>query len=76
MEEGQYDIFVRGGTSILAVNASSEWLPRQVRLKSGVVRSGAPVGARPRLRDLAWVYALVIAALCAEWLLRRKAGLR
>jgi hypothetical protein len=76
MDEGEYDILVRGGASILAVNPSSEWLPRQVRLKSGVVRSGAPVGARPRLRDCVWVYAVIIAALCAEWLIRRKAGLR
>jgi hypothetical protein len=76
MEEGEYDISVRGGQAILAVNASPEWLPRQVRLKSGVVRSGAPVGAPPRLGDHPWIYAVVIAALCAEWLLRRKAGLR
>jgi hypothetical protein len=76
MAEGEYDIFVRGGASILAVNASAEWLPRQVRLKSGVVRSGVAVGARPRLRDNVWVYALIIAALCAEWLVRRKIGLR
>jgi hypothetical protein len=76
MEEGQYDISVRGGEAVLAVNASSEWLPRQVRLKSGTVRSGTPVGARPRLRDLNWLYVLIVAALCAEWLLRRKAGLR
>jgi hypothetical protein len=76
MEEGEYDISVRGGQAILAVNASSEWLPREVRLKSGIVRSGAPVGARPRVRDHSWVYAVIIAALCVEWLLRRKAGLR
>jgi hypothetical protein len=76
MEEGQYDIFVRGGQSMLAINPSAEWLPRQVRLQSGVVRSGAPVGAQPRLRDFGWVYALVIIALCAEWLIRRKVGLR
>jgi hypothetical protein len=76
MEEGEYDISVRGGQSILVVNASSEWLPRQVRIKSGAVRSGAPVGARPHLRDHSWIYAVIIAALCTEWLLRRKAGLR
>ena len=76
MDEGEYDLSMRGGQAILAVNPSSEWLPRQVRIKSGVVRSGAPVGAPPRLRDHGWVYALIIAALCAEWLLRRKAGLR
>lgn len=76
MDEGQYDISVRGGQAILPVNPSAEWLPRQVRLRAGTVRSGAPVGVTPRLRDFGWVYALTILALCAEWLLRRKAGLR
>jgi hypothetical protein len=76
MEQGEYDIFVRGGQAILAVNASSEWLARPVRLKSGAVRSGAPVGAQPRLRDYWWAYAIAIAALCAEWVIRRKVGLR
>jgi hypothetical protein len=76
MEEGQYDIFVRGGQSMLAINASAEWLPRPVRVQSGVLRSGAPVGAQPRLRDFSWVYALAIIALCAEWLVRRKVGMR
>ncbi|MEO5568457.1 MAG: hypothetical protein ABIR92_08195, partial [Gemmatimonadaceae bacterium] len=76
MDEGNYDIFVRGGTAILAVNPSAEWLPRPVRLQSGAIRSGVPVGAAPRLRDFAWIYGLVIGALCAEWLVRRKVGLR
>lgn len=76
MAEGQYDVSVRGGQAALVVNPSSEWIPRQVRVKAGVQRSGAPVGSQPRLRDHAWIYALIIAALCAEWLLRRKIGLR
>jgi hypothetical protein len=76
MGEGQYDISVRGGQAVLSVNASAEWLPRQVRVRPGVIRSGAPVGAAPRLRDFGWAYALAILALCGEWLLRRKAGLR
>jgi hypothetical protein len=76
MAEGQYDVSVRGGQAALVVNPSSEWIPRQVRVKAGVQRSGAPVGSQPRLRDHAWIYALIIVALCAEWLLRRKIGLR
>ena len=76
LAEGEYDIFVRGGQAILAVNPSSEWLARPVRLKSGALRTGAPVGAEPRLRDKWWAYALAIAALCAEWVIRRKVGLR
>jgi hypothetical protein len=76
LAEGQYDIFVHGGQALLAVNASSEWMPRPVRLRSGVVRTGAAVGAAPRLRDHALVYVLILAALCGEWLVRRKIGLR
>ena len=76
MDEGEYDIFVRGGQAALAVNASAEWIPRQARLRSGVMRTGAPVGAAPRLRDHGWIYVLIVAALCAEWLIRRRVGLR
>jgi hypothetical protein len=73
---GQYDIFVRGGQALLAVNASAEWMPRPVRLRSGVVRTGAAAGTAPRLRDHAWIYVLIVAALCTEWLVRRKIGMR
>jgi hypothetical protein len=76
MPEGLYDVVVRGGAAVLAVNPSAEWLPRQVKLRSGPIRGGAPVGAPPRLRDHSWIYAVIIAALCGEWLIRRKIGLR
>jgi hypothetical protein len=76
LDAGQYDIFVRGGQALLAVNASSEWMPRPVRLRSGAIRTGAAVGAAPRLRDHALIYVLIVMALCAEWLVRRKIGLR
>ena len=76
LEPGIYDVSARGGASVVAVNASSEWLPRPVKLASGPIRSGVPIGAQPHLRDRVWVYALIIAALCAEWLLRRRIGMR
>jgi hypothetical protein len=76
LEPGIYDVALRGGTAILAVNASSEWLPRQVRLRSGPIRGGAPIGTQPRLRDRLWIYALIVAVLCVEWLLRRRMGMR
>lgn len=76
MEQGLYDISVRGGSALLAVNPSAEWLPREVKLRSGPIRGGAPAGAPPRLRDHPWIYAIVIGALCGEWLVRRKIGLR
>jgi hypothetical protein len=37
----------------------------------------APVAGRaPRLREHGWAYLLPVLLLCAEWLLRRRAGLR
>lgn len=76
LESGVYEVTMRGGSAILAVNASSEWLPRQVRLRSGPIHGGSPVGTQPRLRDLLWIYVLIVGALCAEWLLRRRIGMR
>jgi hypothetical protein len=34
------------------------------------------LGDAPRLRSLGWAYALTLALLCAEWLTRRRVGLR
>jgi hypothetical protein len=76
VEPGIYDVAMRGGAAILAVNASSEWLPRPVKLRSGPLHGGSPIGTPPRLRDRMWIYALIIGVLCAEWLLRRRIGMR
>ena len=76
LEPGIYDVAVRGGAAILAVNASSELIPRPVRLRSGPIRGGAPTGTPPRLRDRLWIYALIISLFCIEWLIRRQIGMR
>jgi hypothetical protein len=73
---GIYDVSTAGGTAVLAVNQSRELVPRRVVVKSGAVGGQAALGEAPALRDWAWVYALVVLLLCAEWLLRRRAGLR
>ena len=73
---GTYDVRMPGGFAVLVVNPSREWLPRQARVASGAVGGGILAGTAPRLRDLPWVFALAIALLCAEWLVRRRAGLR
>lgn len=76
MAPGVYDAELPGGTVLLAVNASRELVPRRPTLRSGQV-GGAPArGEPPLLREQGWLYALAIAALCVEWLLRRRAGLR
>jgi hypothetical protein len=73
---GIYDVTTTGGSSVLAVNQSREWLPRRVTMRSGAVGGEPALGDAPELRDQAWVYALVVLLLCAEWLLRRRVGLR
>jgi hypothetical protein len=72
---GVYDVQTPGGNSVLAVNASRELYPRR-GIRSGAVGRGSSLADAPRLRSLGWVYAVVIAALCIEWLLRRRLGLR
>lgn len=73
---GTYDARMPGGSAVVVVNPSPEWLPRGVRVASGSVGAGAIPGTAPPLRSLPWVFALAIALLCAEWLVRRRAGLR
>jgi hypothetical protein len=73
---GVYDVTTRGGAALLAVNASREWLPRAARVPSGAVRGAVSADTAPRLRDKGWAYALAILLLCAEWILRRRRGLR
>jgi hypothetical protein len=73
---GTYDARMPGGSAVLVVNPSREWLPRPARVAGGAVGGGTVPGTAPRLRDLPWVFALAIALLCAEWLVRRRAGLR
>ncbi len=73
---GVYDAAVHGGSAVLAVNASAELVPRAPTVRSEAV-GGAPArGAAPPARDAAWPYLLLVAVLCAEWILRRRAGLR
>jgi hypothetical protein len=73
---GTYDVTARGGPSLLVVNPSAEWLPRQPTVSDGEVGTGNALAEAPRLRGLGWVFGLVIAALSAEWILRRRLGLR
>src|SRR5215831_250236 len=75
---GLYEVTTRGGTALLAVNASREWLPRSPRVQSGLVRGVVAADSAPRLRGgaWAWAYGLTILLLCAEWILRRRRGMR
>ncbi|MEP7066641.1 MAG: hypothetical protein ABI889_11450 [Gemmatimonadota bacterium] len=76
LDAGTYETRVSGGSSLLIVNAPRELLPRRANVRTGAVGGAAPFGDQPRLRDYHWVYLLLLAVLCAEWLLRRHFGLR
>lgn len=73
---GVYDVRAKGGNSILVVNPSAEMLPRRATVRDGSVGAGAVFGEAPHLRNYGWIFALIIVALCGEWLLRRRVGLR
>jgi hypothetical protein len=73
---GVYDVSTRGGSAVLVVNVSREWLPRAPQVASGGVGGAALADAAPRLRDAGWAYALAILLLCAEWLVRRGRAMR
>ena len=73
---GAYDVRTGSGASLLVVNASREWLPR-TPIPSLAGDGGVAVAtAAIRLRSLSWLYILLVVMLCAEWLWRRRAGLR
>jgi hypothetical protein len=46
-------------------------------VESGPVGAGpAPSGVAPALRAQWWAFVLIVLLFCAEWLLRRRAGMR
>lgn len=73
---GSYDVRTTGGTSLLVVNPSAELLPRRPTVQAGAIGSGATLGEAPRARDVSWLFAVALLALCGEWLVRRRVGLR
>jgi len=76
LTEGVHEVTVRGGRSLLVVNASAELLPNRPRLRNGAVAGRArPDGARGA-RSTGWLYVAVVLLLCLEWIGRRRAGLR
>lgn len=73
---GVYDVTVPGGTTVLAVNASAELLPGRPRLQPGRVGSRTLVDDARRARNKPLLYVAVLVLLCAEWMTRRRLGLR
>jgi hypothetical protein len=76
LASGVYETHAKGGDGLLAVNVSAEWLPRRTTVRTGVVGTAPSADRAPRARAAWWLYALALVALCAEWVLRRRIGLR
>ena len=73
---GLYDVRYPGGTALLAINHSREWLPRAPNITAGEVGDAPAAGDAPRLRTMPWVYAVALGLLCLEWIVRRRRGWR
>jgi len=73
---GLYDVTMPGGRTVLAVNPSSEWVPRASPTASRTVPGTPAAEQAPGIRRAGWAYLAVVLALCAEWILRRRRGLR
>ncbi len=73
---GTWRATIGGGTSSFVVNAGAEWLPvKPVTSRAAVAGVPAP-GTPTGLRAGWWWWALLLSALCAEWVMRRRVGLR
>ncbi|MEO7362987.1 MAG: hypothetical protein ABI120_21820, partial [Gemmatimonadaceae bacterium] len=77
---GVYDVRVAGSAAasgaVLVVNTSRELVPRTPTLSTSAATRGLSAGTGPRVSDFGWIFGLALLLLCAEWLLRRNAGLR
>lgn len=76
LPQGIYDILVPGGRTTLVVNASSELLPNRPVLRSGSAGRRTVADDARRARNKGALYVLVVLLLCAEWIARRRLGLR
>jgi hypothetical protein len=61
---------------MLVVNVSRELVPRAPVLSTSAASRGLSANTGPRISDFGWAFGLALLLLCAEWLLRRNAGLR
>jgi hypothetical protein len=73
---GVYDVTVPGGRTLLVVNQSAELLPTRPSVRSGAIGGRSRPDDARGARYAPWLYAVVVLLLCAEWFLRRRAGLR
>lgn len=76
LRAGHYLVAVPGGSALLVVNRTRELLPTRQSISSTVTPGRAPRAPGAPLRDMWWPFAVALAALCGEWVLRRRIGLR
>jgi hypothetical protein len=72
---GTYAIDAPGGSSLLVVNPSREWVPRSAVRALTQAATSARSDA-PRLADAGWPFLLALLLLSAEWIGRRFGGHR
>lgn len=73
---GVYDARTIGGSAVLVVNASREWVPRAPSVRDGPLSAGALSTDAPRLADRWWPFLAALVLLSVEWIARRLVGLR
>ena len=76
LSAGEYTATVPGGSATLVVNRSREWLPARQTVRALTLPGTGPRTPAVPLRDRWWPYAIALAALCGEWVWRRRVGLR
>jgi hypothetical protein len=75
LDAGVWRGTVDGAAIVIPVSASREWLPRVPTVRTGML-NGAALAIRRGARAFGWLYLASVLCLAAEWLLRRRAGLR
>lgn len=75
LEAGVWRGTVDSTAVVIPVSASREWLPRASVLQSRTL-NGDAIPVRRGARGISWLYLATLLLLAAEWLLRRRAGLR
>jgi hypothetical protein len=75
LDAGVWRGTVDGAAIVVPVSPSREWLPGVATVRSGLL-NGEAMPVRRGARSLGWLYLATVLLLAAEWLLRRRAGLR
>ena len=76
MAPGVYDVRFEGGSTLLVVNPSREWLPAAPTVSTGDIGEAPAAGEPPGVRQMPPVYIVALALLCTEWIVRRRRGWR